>query len=142
MCIRDRAGPRRTDPSPSHDVDGPASEGFGTPFAGAHPDDLLHREDPDLPVTDLAGAGGFDDGGGTLLHPGVVDEDLEPDLRHELDLVLCSPVDLGVASLATEALGLGRQRGHTEVYRGAEYEVEFVPKIRLEVLVDDSRVEE
>src|SRR5664280_1789733 len=108
MCIRDRAGPRGTDPSPSHDVDGPSSECFGTPFACAHPDDLLHREDPDLPVTDLAGAGGFDDGGGHLLHPGVVDEDLEPDLRHELDLVLGSPVDLGVASLATEALGLGQ----------------------------------
>ncbi len=42
----------------------------------------------------------------------------------------------------TEAQGFGRQRGHTEVYRGAEYEVEFVPKIRLEVLVEDSQVEE
>ena len=42
----------------------------------------------------------------------------------------------------TEAQGFGRQRGHTEVYRGAEYEVEFVPKIRLEILVDDSQVEE
>jgi nitrogen regulatory protein P-II 1 len=37
----------------------------------------------------------------------------------------------------TEAKGFGRQRGHTEVYRGAEYEVDFVPKIRVEVLVDD-----
>ena len=42
----------------------------------------------------------------------------------------------------TEAQGFGRQRGHTEVYRGAEYEVEFVPKIRLEVLVDDAQVDE
>jgi nitrogen regulatory protein P-II 1 len=42
----------------------------------------------------------------------------------------------------TEAQGFGRQRGHTEVYRGAEYEVEFVPKIRLEVLVEDSQVDE
>ena len=41
---------------------------------------------------------------------------------------------LGVHGLTlTEAQGFGRQRGHTEVYRGAEYEVEFVPKIRLEV---------
>ena len=40
---------------------------------------------------------------------------------------------LGVHGLTlTEAQGFGRQRGHTEVYRGAEYEVEFVPKIRLE----------
>jgi nitrogen regulatory protein P-II 1 len=42
----------------------------------------------------------------------------------------------------TEAQGFGRQRGHTEVYRGAEYEVDFVPKIRIEVLVDDSQVDE
>jgi len=42
----------------------------------------------------------------------------------------------------TEAQGFGRQRGHTEVYRGAEYEVDFVPKIRIEVLIDDSQVDE
>ncbi|MHB1891492.1 MAG: P-II family nitrogen regulator, partial [Acidimicrobiales bacterium] len=41
---------------------------------------------------------------------------------------------LGVAGMTiTEAQGFGRQRGHTEVYRGAEYEVDFVPKIRMEV---------
>ncbi len=37
--------------------------------------------------------------------------------------------------------GFGRQRGHTEVYRGAEYTVDFVPKVRVEVLVDDADVE-
>ncbi|MGH9279385.1 MAG: P-II family nitrogen regulator [Acidimicrobiales bacterium] len=37
----------------------------------------------------------------------------------------------------TEAQGFGRQRGHTEVYRGAEYEVDFVPKVKIELLVDD-----
>jgi nitrogen regulatory protein P-II 1 len=37
----------------------------------------------------------------------------------------------------TEARGFGRQRGHTEMYRGAEYTVEFVPKVRIEVLADD-----
>jgi len=37
-----------------------------------------------------------------------------------------------------EVQGFGRQRGHTEVYRGAEYQVDFVPKVRLEVLVDDA----
>ena len=37
----------------------------------------------------------------------------------------------------SEASGYGRQRGHTEVYRGAEYEVDLVPKVRLEVLCDD-----
>lgn len=37
----------------------------------------------------------------------------------------------------TEVRGHGRQRGHTEVYRGAEYQVDYVPKVRLEVIVDD-----
>jgi nitrogen regulatory protein P-II 1 len=40
----------------------------------------------------------------------------------------------------SEAQGFGRQRGHTEVYRGAEYQVEFLPKIRVEVIVDDGDV--
>ena len=42
----------------------------------------------------------------------------------------------------TEARGFGRQRGHTEVYRGAEYEVDFVPKVRVEVLCDDDQLSE
>jgi len=45
---------------------------------------------------------------------------------------------LGVQGLTvSEVQGFGRQRGHTEVYRGAEYTVDFVPKMRLEILVDD-----
>ena len=45
---------------------------------------------------------------------------------------------LGVAGMTvSEAQGFGRQRGHTEVYRGAEYTVDFVPKVRVEVLADD-----
>jgi nitrogen regulatory protein P-II 1 len=40
----------------------------------------------------------------------------------------------------TEVRGFGRQRGHTEVYRGAEYTVEFLPKIRIEILADDADV--
>jgi nitrogen regulatory protein P-II 1 len=44
----------------------------------------------------------------------------------------------GVAGMTvSESQGYGRQRGHTEVYRGAEYQVDFVPKLRVEVLVDD-----
>ena len=44
----------------------------------------------------------------------------------------------GVEGLTvSEVQGFGRQRGHTEVYRGAEYQVDFVPKVRIEVLVDD-----
>jgi|SRR5579863_5190286 nitrogen regulatory protein P-II 1 len=50
---------------------------------------------------------------------------------------------LGVQGMTlTEAQGFGRQRGHTEVYRGAEYEVDFVPKIRIEVLIDDPQVDD
>jgi nitrogen regulatory protein P-II 1 len=46
--------------------------------------------------------------------------------------------DVGVAGLTiSEAQGYGRQSGHTEVYRGAEYRVEFVPKVRIEVVCDD-----
>ncbi len=41
----------------------------------------------------------------------------------------------------SEVQGFGRQRGHTEVYRGAEYEVDFVPKVRVEVLVDEGEAE-
>jgi nitrogen regulatory protein P-II 1 len=41
----------------------------------------------------------------------------------------------------SEVRGYGRQRGHTEVYRGAEYQVDYVPKVRIEVLVDDPDAE-
>lgn len=49
---------------------------------------------------------------------------------------------IGVLGMTvSEVQGYGRQRGHTEVYRGAEYSVDFVPKIRLEVVVDEEQVE-
>ncbi|MDA8379391.1 MAG: P-II family nitrogen regulator [Actinomycetota bacterium] len=61
----------------------------------------------------------------------------------KLDEVKETLKGLGVQGMTlTEAQGFGRQRGHTEVYRGAEYEVDFVPKIRVEVLVDDAQVDE
>ena len=50
---------------------------------------------------------------------------------------------LGVNGMTvTETQGFGRQRGHTEVYRGAEYEVDFVPKLKVEVLIEDSQVDD
>ena len=50
---------------------------------------------------------------------------------------------LGVQGMTVfDARGFGRQKGHTEVYRGAEYQIDFVPKTRLEVAVDDDRVDE
>ena len=56
----------------------------------------------------------------------------------KLDDVKAALQAFGVHGLTiTEASGYGRQRGHTEVYRGAEYAVEFVPKVRVEVLVAD-----
>jgi nitrogen regulatory protein P-II 1 len=61
----------------------------------------------------------------------------------KLDDVKEALKSLGVRGMTlTEAQGFGRQRGHTEVYRGAEYEVDFVPKIRIEVAVDDDQVAE
>jgi len=57
----------------------------------------------------------------------------------KLDDVKAAVQKLGVHGLTTTPVqGFGRQRGHTEVYRGAEYTVEFVPKIKIEILVDDA----
>jgi len=57
---------------------------------------------------------------------------------HKLDEVKEALRESGVAGLtATEVEGFGRQRGHTEVYRRAEYQVDFVPKIKVEVLCED-----
>ncbi|MFI1199747.1 P-II family nitrogen regulator [Streptomyces sp. BHT-5-2] len=62
---------------------------------------------------------------------------------HRLDEVKDALQAFGVNGLTvTEASGYGRQRGHTEVYRGAEYTVDLVPKIRIEVLVEDADAEE
>lgn len=48
--------------------------------------------------------------------------------------------EAGIAGLTvTEVQGVGRQGGHTETYRGAEYQVDFVPKLRIDVIVDDER---
>jgi len=56
----------------------------------------------------------------------------------KLDDVKSALESFGVTGLTvSEASGYGRQRGHTEVYRGAEYTVDLVPKVRVEVLVDD-----
>ena len=61
----------------------------------------------------------------------------------KLDDVKASLQDIGVQGLTVEdARGFGRQRGHTEVYRGAEYRVDLIPKTRIEVLVDDEQVDE
>ena len=61
----------------------------------------------------------------------------------KLDEVKEAVKALGVHGMTlTEVQGFGRQRGHTEVYRGAEYQVEFVPKVRLEIVVDDGQADD
>ena len=61
----------------------------------------------------------------------------------KLDEVKEALEDLGVQGMTvTDARGFGRQKGHTEVYRGAEYQVDFVPKTRIEIAVNDDRVNE
>lgn len=62
---------------------------------------------------------------------------------HAVDDIKGGLQELGIEGLTlTEVRGYGRQRGHTEVYRGAEYTVEFVPKMRLEVLCNEDRVDD
>jgi nitrogen regulatory protein PII len=60
----------------------------------------------------------------------------------KLDEVKEALRSMGVNGLTvTEVQGFGRQRGHTEVYRGAEYQVDFVPKVKVEVLADEDQVQ-
>ena len=62
---------------------------------------------------------------------------------HRLDAVKDALQAFGVNGLTvTEVRGYGRQRGHTEVYRGAEYTIDLVPKVRIEVLAEDGDAEQ
>lgn len=59
----------------------------------------------------------------------------------KLDDVKSALTDLGIKGMTvSEVKGFGRQRGHKEVYRGAEYQVDFVSKVKIEVVVDDESV--
>ena len=61
----------------------------------------------------------------------------------KLDDVRQTLADLGVKGVTvTEVKGFGRQRGHTELYRGAEYVVDFLPKVKIEIVVSDDIVEQ
>jgi nitrogen regulatory protein PII len=61
----------------------------------------------------------------------------------KLDEVKEALRSIGVDGLTvTEAQGFGRQRGHTEVYRGAEYQVDFVPKVKIEIMTDEDQVQQ
>ena len=62
---------------------------------------------------------------------------------HKLDQVREALTGLGVEGMtATEVKGYGRQKGHTEIYRGAEYTVNFLPKVRIDVVVADSLIDQ
>lgn len=61
----------------------------------------------------------------------------------KLDDVKENLSELGVKGMSiTEIRGFGRQKGHTEIYRGAEYVVDFIPKVKLELVINDEQVEE
>jgi nitrogen regulatory protein P-II 1 len=60
---------------------------------------------------------------------------------HKLDEVKDTLTDMGIQGMTvSEVKGFGRQRGHKEVYRGAEYQVDFVGKVKIDVVVDDDRL--
>ena len=68
---------------------------------------------------------------------------VEAIIRHfKLEDVKNALTERGVAGMTvTEVRGFGRQKGHTEMYRGTEYEVDFVPKIKIEVVVPDAKLQ-
>ena len=60
----------------------------------------------------------------------------------KLDEVKEALQEVGLQGITvTEAKGFGRQKGHTELYRGAEYVVDFLPKVKIEIVIEDSRLE-
>lgn len=61
---------------------------------------------------------------------------------HKIDDVREALTEIGIKGMTiSEVKGFGRQKGHTEVYRGAEYKVDFLPKIKLELIITDSQVD-
>ncbi len=60
----------------------------------------------------------------------------------KLDDVKAAISDLGISGMTvSEVRGFGRQKGHTELYRGAEYQIDFIPKIQIELVVSDEQVD-
>src|SRR6476659_9994479 len=69
---------------------------------------------------------------------------IEAIIRHfKLEDVKDALIALGIHGMTiSEVRGFGRQKGHTEMYRGTEYRVDFVPKVKIEVIVDDDKLED
>ena len=62
---------------------------------------------------------------------------------HRLDSVRLALTEIGITGMTvTEVRGYGRQKGHTEIYRGAEYTIAFLPKLKVEVALPDDRVDD
>jgi nitrogen regulatory protein P-II 1 len=68
---------------------------------------------------------------------------IEAIVRHfKLEDVKNALIEKGISGMTiTEVRGFGRQKGHTEMYRGTEYRIDFVPKVKLEVAVDDAKLQ-
>ena len=68
---------------------------------------------------------------------------IESIIRHfKLEDAKNALIEQGITGMTvTEVRGFGRQKGHTEMYRGTEYRVDFVPKVKVEVVVDDSKLQ-
>ena len=68
---------------------------------------------------------------------------IEAIIRHfKLEDVKNALIEAGVTGMTiTEVRGFGRQKGHTEMYRGTEYRVDFVPKVKVELVVDDAKLQ-
>jgi nitrogen regulatory protein PII len=61
----------------------------------------------------------------------------------KLDAVRQALIDVGIMGMTvTEVRGFGRQRGHTEIYRGSEYTIDYVPKIRIDIVIDDDQAQQ
>lgn len=61
---------------------------------------------------------------------------------HKLDDVKSALIEAGIKGMTiSEVRGIGRQKGQTEVYRGAEYQIDFIPKIKLEVIVSEEKLD-
>lgn len=116
-CVRSSSTTRTSSSSDERSRAGPRHE---------HPDPVVIR--PLRPI-----------GGGKLRRVKLVTAIVKP---HRIDDVKDALREIGVSGLTTtDVEGFGRQRGHTEVYRGAEYQVDFVPKVKVEIVVDDGDVD-
>ena len=89
-----------------------------------------------VPILGTTKGNARNQGGGTMKK---IEAIIKP---FKLDEVKAALHDIGVQGMTiTEAKGFGRQKGHTELYRGAEYKIAFVPKIIVEIVIDDALVE-